>query len=257
MLARYERLSDAAQTLLRLLSIGGMQMSHPLLEAVFLGESHELEQAAREAVSAGVLVVDGDDYVFRHALVREAILGDLLLGERARYHACFAEAISAQAGQRRLAAELSFHWLGARDYVRAFPATLSAMREARAAYAYGTAADLGERAIELWEQVPGPEAKAGMSRMELIGRTASYLRTAGDDEHSAAIIALGPAECPPDDPNYAKLLPEGDVPRRGRPTGLGRPSRRGAPARAGRRRGTAGGHPHPVGGAPDDRRPVA
>ncbi|MGR2752427.1 helix-turn-helix transcriptional regulator [Agromyces arachidis] len=208
LLARYERLDEEAQQLLRLLSTGGVRVPHDLLAAVHRGSDEALETAARQCVHLGVLQVDGDDYAFRHALVREAILADLLPGERARYHARYAEAYEAQAaaGGRRLAAEISYHWLGARDPVRAFPATIQAMREARAAVAYASAAQLGERALELWDLVPEPERVAGMTRLELMGRTASHLRHAGEGERGLALVKAALAECPRDDPQYPRLL---------------------------------------------------
>ncbi|MEI5585154.1 MULTISPECIES: helix-turn-helix transcriptional regulator [unclassified Agromyces] len=208
LLARYERLPDDAQEFLRLLSTGGVRVPHALLSAVHRGDEAALDTAARESVRYGVIEIDGDDYAFRHALVREAILADLLPGERARYHARYAEAYEAQAaaGGRRLAAEISYHWLGARDPVRAFPATVQAMREARAAVAYASAAQLGERALELWSLVPDPERVAGMTRLELMGRTASHLRHAGEGERSLALVKAALAECPRDDPQYPRLL---------------------------------------------------
>ncbi|MFE5670275.1 AAA family ATPase [Agromyces sp. NPDC056523] len=209
LLARYERLPDAAQAFLRLLSTGGVRVPHSLLSAVDGGDEAALDAAARESVRYGVIEIDGDDYAFRHALVREAILADLLPGERARFHARYAEAYEAQAaapGGRRLAAEISYHWLGAHDPVRAFPATIQAMREARAAVAYASAAQLGERALELWESVPDPERVSGMGKLELMGRTASYLRHAGEGERSLALVKAALAECPPDDEQYPRLL---------------------------------------------------
>uniref|UniRef100_UPI00339381EB helix-turn-helix transcriptional regulator n=1 Tax=Agromyces litoreus TaxID=3158561 RepID=UPI00339381EB len=208
LLARYERLSEPTQELLRLLSTGGVRVPHALLSEVHRGGEEQLEAAARESVLYGVLVIDGDDYAFRHALVREAILEDLLPGERARYHARYAEAYErqAEAGGRRLAAEISYHWLGARDPVRAFPATIQAMREARAAVAYASSAQLGERALELWDTVTDADRIAGMSKLELMGRTAAQLRHAGEGERSLALVKAALAECPRDDPQYARLL---------------------------------------------------
>ena len=69
-----------------------------------------------------------------------------------------------------------------------------------------TAAQLGERALGLWDVVPDPEAAAGMGKLELMGRTASYLRNAGEGERSLALIKSALAECPRDDPNYPRLL---------------------------------------------------
>src|SRR5215207_5820942 len=208
LLARYERLSESAQELLRLVATGGVRISHALLSAVYGGTADELDTAARESVLAGVLTIEGDDYAFRHALVREAILADLLPGERARFHARYAEAYEAAAGAgtRRLAAEISYHWLGAHDAGRAFPATMQAMREARAAAAYATAAQLGERALGLWDVVPDPATAAGMGKLELMGRTASHLRNAGEGERGLALVKAALAECPHDDPQYPRFL---------------------------------------------------
>ncbi|QAY72507.1 hypothetical protein ET445_03280 [Agromyces protaetiae] len=50
LLVRYERLSDEAQALLRLVSTGGVRVSHALLESVFAGSPDDLDRAAREAV---------------------------------------------------------------------------------------------------------------------------------------------------------------------------------------------------------------
>ncbi len=208
LLARYERLPESAQELLRLISTGGVRVSHALLSEVYTGSADELDAAARQCVNAGVLTIEGDDYAFRHALVREAILSDLLPGERARFHARYAEAYerAAAAGTRRLAAEISYHWLGAHDHARASPATMQAMREARAAAAYATAAQLGERALSLWDVVPDPVGAAGMGKLELMGRTASHLRNAGEGERSLALVKAALAECPVDDPQYPRLL---------------------------------------------------
>lgn len=61
LLARYERLPDEAQELLRLLSTGGVRVSHSLLAAVHRGSEEELDAAARRCVHFGVLSIDGDD----------------------------------------------------------------------------------------------------------------------------------------------------------------------------------------------------
>ncbi|KQM82092.1 hypothetical protein ASE68_01235 [Agromyces sp. Leaf222] len=207
LLARYEALSEPAQQLLRLISIGGVRVPHALLEAVHDGDDEGIDVAAREAVLGGVLTIEGDEYAFRHALVREAILADLLPGERARFHGRYALAYeNAAQGTRRVAAEISFHWLGANDAARAFPATLRAMAEARAAAAYGSAAQLGERAIGLWDVVPDPATTAKMSKLELMGRTASHLRNAGEGERGLALVRAALEECPHDDPQYPRLL---------------------------------------------------
>ena len=73
----------------------------------------ELEEALREAVQHHVLVATEDRgcevYAFRHALLREAVYGDLLPGERVRLHAAYARELAGQHGQRGAAAALAHH----------------------------------------------------------------------------------------------------------------------------------------------------
>lgn len=210
LLARFEKLSEPTQQLLRLVSAGGVCVDHELLSAVFDGTADQLDAAAREAVVANVLAADTTEYTFRHALVREAIHADLLPGERSRYHRRFAEAL--EAGPQRSATQLSTHWLAAHDLRRAFIASLEAMEEARRSYAYATAAAMGDRALELWDSVPdaqelSTEALGITSRTELLSRTASALRNAGDNERALAMVnaALDSADdLPP--ARFARLL---------------------------------------------------
>ncbi len=207
LLARYERLSEPTQHVLRLISAGGGCVDHELVAAVFTGTPEELDAAAREAVTANVLTTDGTEYSFRHALVREAIHADLLPGERARFHTRYAEALESGRGGPRSASEISYHWMAAHDVGRAFVATLEAMEEARLSYAYGAAAAMGERAIELWDRVADAERIAGRSRGDLLAQTASALRNAGESDRALSMINVAIAESPRDaGGRYARLL---------------------------------------------------
>lgn len=191
LLARYERLTEAAQRLLRLLSAGGVCIEHDLLAAVFDGTADELDAAAREAVVAHVLAADTTEYTFRQALVREAIHADLLPGERTRFHTRYALAIEEAGGS---ASQISSHWMAAHDLRRAFIASLEAMEESRLSYAFRAAAAMGDRALELWDRVDDAEALAGRSRTELLSRTASALRNAGDSERALALVNVALAD---------------------------------------------------------------
>ncbi|WP_313543766.1 helix-turn-helix transcriptional regulator [Leifsonia aquatica] len=188
LLARYERLTEPAQRLLRIVSAGGVCVEHDLLTAVFDGTPEQLDAAAREAIVANVLVADTTEYVFRNALVREAVHADLLPGERTRFHTRYAEAL--EAGPQRSAIQLSTHWMAAHDLRRAFTSSVEAMDEARLSYAYATVAAMGDRALELWERVPDAEALGGLSRVDLQARTASALRNAGDSERALAMVSV-------------------------------------------------------------------
>src|SRR4051795_9302554 len=92
LLHRIERLPPASQEVVRIASVEH-PMRHALL-ADLAGEDVDLLPGLREAIAHQVLVTGDDDaYAFRHALVGEAIYGDLLPGERSELHARLAAAL--------------------------------------------------------------------------------------------------------------------------------------------------------------------
>jgi len=185
LLARYENLGDAAQRILRLIAAGGARVEHELLADVSDSSPGDIDDAAREAVAARVLVVDDTAYSFRHALVREAVHDELLPGERMRFHTRYAQALEQRHAD---ATAISYHWMAAHNLTAAFSSSLAAMAEARASFANATAARMGERALELWEQVPDAEALASRTRVELLAETSYILRNAGESERAIALI---------------------------------------------------------------------
>ena len=65
-----------------------------------------------------VLVVDDSAYTFRHALVREAVHGDLLPGERTRFHSRYAEALACREKPGDIT-EIAYHWHAASNHASA------------------------------------------------------------------------------------------------------------------------------------------
>ena len=78
LLARVAQLPEPTQVVLRTAAAGVGQVSHELLAAASGLDNGALSAALRPAVAAGVLVVDGNGYRFRHALISEAVRDDLL-----------------------------------------------------------------------------------------------------------------------------------------------------------------------------------
>ncbi|NUU25476.1 MAG: AAA family ATPase, partial [Streptomycetaceae bacterium] len=173
LLIRVEELPDAAQRVVRVAAVGGSTVGHPLLSEVAGVGGAELDEALRGAVSMHVLVPtkDGDGYQFRHALVREAVRDDLLPGERMRMYVRYAEALErvpdlVPADEH--SSRLAMYWYHAGRAVEALPAVLAAAETARSRYAFGEQFRLLERALELWEQVPDPEALTGITLLDLL-----------------------------------------------------------------------------------------
>ncbi|MEO5920113.1 MAG: LuxR C-terminal-related transcriptional regulator, partial [Pseudolysinimonas sp.] len=171
----------------------------------------ELEDALREAIDAGVLVVVGRRYDFRHALVREAVVDELLPGESARVHTGYARALEARSRVTTQAAAvavlISYHWMEAHALDEAFRSSLDGARLSRSAFAYASAAQLGERALSLWDRVADPQGVAGMSHVMLLDFTAVSWRNAGEPQRALATIESALAEVDPSDRDtHARLL---------------------------------------------------
>ena len=96
---RIERLGDDAQEIVRVLSAGG-QLDDTVLAEVSGLDRRALREGVREAVGSHIVVLEGDRYTLRHALVREAVHDELLPGERAELHRALARALE-QAGPSR------------------------------------------------------------------------------------------------------------------------------------------------------------
>lgn len=208
LLARYDQLAEPTQRMLRLIAAGGVRVEHELLVAVCDESPEAIDVAASEAIAASVLVVDGTAYAFRHALVREAIHDQLLPGERVRFHTRYAQSLVAQTGTGGAdITAISYHWMAAHNLREAFIASIAAFQQARSSFAFATAATMGERAIELWDQVPDASDLAERTKVELLGDTSYVLRNAGESERAIALIDEAISLCDPTDAAaYALLL---------------------------------------------------
>ena len=188
LLARIQGLSEPAQQVLRVAAVAGRRVSHQLLTEVAGWPEAALEHGLREAIGAGVLVVDraNDTYAFRHALLQEAVYGDLLPGEQVRLHASYAHLLAAE--PEAVAAELAHHCLQSHDLVGALHASLAAARAAETVLAPAEALRHFSSALKLWERVPNPAAVTATNRADLLLHAAAAASAAGD-RHRAAGLA--------------------------------------------------------------------
>jgi DNA-binding CsgD family transcriptional regulator len=176
LMVRIERLSESAQELLRVLATGRRLDTGLLAHASDLDPS-ELRAALREVVASHI-VATGEDgwYSFRHALLREVVVDDLLPGERSELHLALAGALEQRAAEQgdgaHLAAGIAHHYYAAGDQAKALAASVRAADAADNVHAHGEAAALFERALELWDRVPDPEALTGTDKVSLYRRAA-------------------------------------------------------------------------------------
>ncbi|MFB4318965.1 AAA family ATPase [Actinomadura sp. 21ATH] len=202
LLAGVQRLPEETQDVLRDASGGGTRIEHALLSAVSRLDDARLTRVLRPAVAANVLVVDGDGYAFRHALIREAIHDDLLPGEHTRLHTRYAEALENDPGlvpSGRLWVELSHHWNAAHDATWALVSSWRAAGEARKALAYAECLAMLSRVLELWERVPDAAERIAAEHAEVLEQAVAAADDAGEYERgvklaTAALRAIGTGE---------------------------------------------------------------
>jgi DNA-binding NarL/FixJ family response regulator len=201
LLSRVERVSDAAQQVLRAAAVEGRRGDDDIVRDLVRDSSgladHEYDAAVRELVAHQLLVAgpgsDADEsgagYAFRHALLREAVYNDLMPGERTRLHARVAALLAARApGGPGIAAQLARHSLASHDIPGGFAASIRAGEEAHQLGAPAEAHRHYDQALALWDRVDDAEGLAGMTHGKLAFTSAIAAAHAGDVPR--AVVAL-------------------------------------------------------------------
>lgn len=199
-LADVERLPAETQRVLEALAVAGQRCGHGLLAAATSLGDWELLGALRLAVSANVLVPDADGYAFRHALIREAILGQVLPGEKTRWHARLAEILAADSSlvpPGRGVIEQARHWHAAHDVPRALASAWQAADAAGRSLAHAERLDLLARVLELWPALPDAAQRIGASHVSVLESAVGAALAAGDDERGIGFAAAALAEIDP------------------------------------------------------------
>jgi len=211
LMLRVERLSESTRGALSLIAVG-QRLDHQLLAETSGLEPGALRDALREAIDGHVVVVDEDGaYRFRHALLREVMEDDLLPGERSELHLTLARALEHRLDERadaQLTAAVAHHFGGSGDRPAALAAAVRAATAAERVHAYGEAAALLDRALELWDRVPDAEERAGVDRVSVLARAADAAGALGDPGRQLALLeaafaGLGPQ---PDPASAARIL---------------------------------------------------
>jgi DNA-binding CsgD family transcriptional regulator len=184
LLGRIEALPELAQEVLKVAAVAGRRVGHGLLVAASGRPEAEVERGLRDAVAGQVLVASAatESYRFRHALLQEAVYGDLLPGERTRLHATYARLLSEAdpEGDDGSAAELAWHCLASHDLPGGLAALVRAADHAATVFAPSEAFRHLTQALELWSRVPDAAAVAGVDRVEVLVRAAEAANHSGE-----------------------------------------------------------------------------
>lgn len=211
-LADVRQLPAKTQEVLGALGVAGQRSGHALLAAVTGLGDRPLLAALEPAVSANVLVPASDGYGFRHALIREAILGEVLPGEKTRLHTRLAEILAADppgVAPGRAVIEQAHHWYLAHDAARALESAWRAAAVAGRALAHAERLALLARILELWPTLPDAAERLGASYLDVLEAAAEAAPTAGEDERGIefATVALNQID-PGSEPARAAVLLE-------------------------------------------------
>jgi DNA-binding CsgD family transcriptional regulator len=146
--ARLDRLSPDARSVALAASVVGRSFHPDVLAGIMDRPAGSLDEPLRELVDQALLVprVGRDEIDFRHALVRDAIYGDVPRGELRRLHARAAEFGSLQEGTSEVHASIHYERAGLR--AQAFRAALAGARAASAVSSRRDAYELYRRAMD-------------------------------------------------------------------------------------------------------------
>ena len=199
LLARLDRLDKSAQQVVRAAAIGGRRIGHRLLAAAVELPTGARRAGLRDARQNHLLLVDEQGYAFRHALVHEAVLGELLPGERSSLHTAFARAIDfdhALVGAA-WAAALVHHWTAAgRSDQGHRPGARRGCR-CRAGLRPPRRSATTTGCCRRWTSTMTARAPTSRCPAEIVDRAADVASRAGDLDRAAQLIADALAELDP------------------------------------------------------------
>ena len=186
-----EDLPDDARRALHVAAVLGQYIPHEVLEEAIESTGGDVASNIRLLAERGLLVVGAERYDFRHAIVRENVVAEMLPSERLAAHRAAVRGLRAshQDASATGLTQLAHHLVAAKDYSAALPVVLSAARHARRVYAFPEARrQLAVGREVLWGRVEDAEAVAGLSYDDLVRREAEMARWSGRPSEAAELI---------------------------------------------------------------------
>ncbi|GAA4473786.1 helix-turn-helix transcriptional regulator [Phytohabitans houttuyneae] len=191
LVARSRRVSGPARAALAVLAVAARPVPESVVAQVTGMAAADVAAAVHELVDAKLALPDRarpeSGCRAQHALLAEAVAGDLLADERRGVHAGIAAALEAMADPA-LSAEIAGHWSAAGRPDDELRCLLAAAEHSHRMRAYSPAADLWQRATAILEHRTGangePEVEAGWLRV----RTIDALQACGRDLEAELLI---------------------------------------------------------------------
>jgi DNA-binding CsgD family transcriptional regulator len=162
---RLAALPVSAQRLAERAAVMGTRLDLQALEAM----AADTADVERLAEAGWIVDTEPGQAVFRHALLREVIYGQIPWTRRRQWHADCAAQLAATAGPAELLAE---HWLAAHEPERGRAALLRVVERAWQLHAYADAAAQAVRALDLWPE--GVDEEQRLRTLERLGECAQF-----------------------------------------------------------------------------------
>ncbi|MET9311040.1 AAA family ATPase [Kribbella sp. NPDC003505] len=187
-----EDLPPGTRQLLKTIAVGGSAVDHEVLAKVSGLQTAELTTDLGPAVSTQVLLGSVYGYAFRHGLIRDSIVADLLPGETLHLHRRYAEVlteIGSDDPHTWQSAAIAQHWLTAREPERAFEAAWFTYRNDEVRIGATEKLQLLEMVLDLWNQVSKPSEVAQASRLDVLELAADAASWACESEKGLDLVA--------------------------------------------------------------------
>ncbi|MGH3349734.1 MAG: helix-turn-helix transcriptional regulator [Nocardioides sp.] len=201
LLIRLEQLDATAREVVDTASAAGRDVSDELLEAVAGLDRATLDAGLRQAIERAILVPREDGYyLFRHALLGEAVYDDLLPGERVRLHQRYVEVLSGDLATGN-AAGLARHARLAGDHETALRAGIAAGDEAAATGGPDEASQHYQQAIALLAGRTGHSGGEDTQRLvDLVVKASDAMVAAGHADRAGKLAREQRESLPSDAP---------------------------------------------------------
>ena len=152
-LARVARLSPSAQAVLQAAAVIGPRIEPSVLAEITGAEA----KAAEECLAIGVLVTQGEALAFRHELARQIVVESISPPRKLALHQMTLDTLKNSPVTRTSLTRLAHHAEGASDREAILEYAHAAAKQAAAASAHHTAADLYKLALRFADDLPSAE----------------------------------------------------------------------------------------------------
>ena len=179
--SRVDRLASADRNLLQAAAVIGRRFDPELVAAVGVSTSAQTAFAAMEALDLIHRVEGSTDYIFKHALVRDALYDGLLMAPRAALHLKVAEELERHGGNRltEIAEILAHHYAATERADKAFAYLAMAGHKGLDIYSNAEAEHFYRQALAIFEKHANCAEK--LSVAQVVVRLLEALTNQSDD----------------------------------------------------------------------------